>query len=342
VEKPKPRLVLIGPFPEPAGGVSIHLARLASGLETRGYTVRRIDESPMRKRQVFNLRSLNLWAYLRTVLSCDVAHVQSCVTSLRCFHLFFCWLLRLKVVVTVHTLRLSGWKLWVNRLFLRFADEIVLVDPNTDRVLALGKSRVLPAFLPPVGPSSPLPMEVQRFIARQRAQGRSLLCANASKLIAHDGHDLYGLDLCVDLVHSLIRDYGIPMSFVYIVASDASGNALYERALHRIRELSLEDHFLLFNGTVDFAAVIRLSDVVLRPTNTDADALTVREAIYMGKPVIASDVIGRPPGTILFRNRSLPSLIEKTVEVLQRRRTGTPICQEIDYLDPYVKLYQCR
>jgi hypothetical protein len=46
------------------------------------------------------------------------------------------------------------------------------------------------------------------------------------------------------------------------------------------------------------------ADLSIRPAATDEDAISLREALYFNCPVIASDVVRRPKGTILF-NRSL-------------------------------------
>ncbi|MEI2749894.1 MAG: hypothetical protein V9E88_14180 [Ferruginibacter sp.] len=59
------------------------------------------------------------------------------------------------------------------------------------------------------------------------------------------------------------------------------------------------------------------ADIVLRPTNTDGDALTIREAIYLNKKIVASDVVERPEGTILFKTRDTNDLeikIEAAIE----------------------------
>ena len=53
------------------------------------------------------------------------------------------------------------------------------------------------------------------------------------------------------------------------------------------------------------------ADIVLRPTNFDGDSLTVREALMLGKPIVASDVVVRPAGTTLFENRNTDDLYKK-------------------------------
>ncbi|HET9594605.1 MAG TPA: glycosyltransferase, partial [Anaeromyxobacteraceae bacterium] len=56
-------------------------------------------------------------------------------------------------------------------------------------------------------------------------------------------------------------------------------------------------------GELDHASalgVVAASDVFVRPTTADGDALSVREALALGRPVVASAVGDRPPGCLLF------------------------------------------
>jgi hypothetical protein len=55
----------------------------------------------------------------------------------------------------------------------------------------------------------------------------------------------------------------------------------------------------------------------LRPSNSDGDAISIREALYYKVPTIASNVIRRPKGTITFKNRNLQDLTFKTINVLK-------------------------
>ena len=56
--------------------------------------------------------------------------------------------------------------------------------------------------------------------------------------------------------------------------------------------------------------------IFIRPTNTDGDSISVREALYFDIPCISSDVVPRPPGTIVFKNRNTDDLIIKIKDVL--------------------------
>jgi hypothetical protein len=85
-----------------------------------------------------------------------------------------------------------------------------------------------------------------------------------------------------------------------------------------IKKLNLNECFLLLNENLSFVRLIEQADIVLRPTNTDGDALTIREALYLNKTVIASDVVKRPSGTILFKSRDTNDLEIKIMENISR------------------------
>jgi len=169
-----------------------------------------------------------------------------------------------------------------------------------------------------------------------------VLCANAYQIREYKGQDLYGLDLCVELIAQLTYQSDVKAAFVFVVSRDAKGSQLYATAQKVIKDRGLEDRFCLYNGPVDFVTLMTQCDLVLRPTNNDGDAVTIREALYFGLPVIASDAVQRPPGTILFRNRDVKDLMRRTVDVLRdgTYRACAPNQRDYDtYFKKYLDLY---
>ena len=67
-------------------------------------------------------------------------------------------------------------------------------------------------------------------------------------------------------------------------------------------------------------AFLRAADVVVRSTFVDGDAITVREAMALGVPVVASDTAFRPDGVTLFRKGDVSDLAAKLEQVLATPR----------------------
>jgi hypothetical protein len=121
--------------------------------------------------------------------------------------------------------------------------------------------------------------------------------------------------MCIQLAKLLLNN-SLPVRFIFIVSSLEKCQdrfAIYQKL---IIDLGLQHTFLLINGEFSFVRVIEQSDIVLRPTNADGDAVTIREAIYLNKLVLASDVIDRPENTILFKNRDMIDFYTQTIKLL--------------------------
>jgi glycogen(starch) synthase len=70
-------------------------------------------------------------------------------------------------------------------------------------------------------------------------------------------------------------------------------------------------------------AFLRAADVVVRSTFVDGDAITVREALAFGVPVVASDTAFRPDGVTLFRKGEVSDLVAKLGQVLAAPRIAS-------------------
>jgi glycosyltransferase involved in cell wall biosynthesis len=89
-----------------------------------------------------------------------------------------------------------------------------------------------------------------------------------------------------------------------------------------ISHVGLEDNILLL-GDVDHAACLSLMsvcDVFLRPTLEDGDSISVREALSLGIPVVASRAGARPAAAILFRPGDVEEMLAKIDLALVSKR----------------------
>ena len=117
----------------------------------------------------------------------------------------------------------------------------------------------------------------------------------------------YGFDL---LVAGLARMRCRYPSFGCLVMGSGEQQAEAEK---RVREAGLEENILLL-GDVDHEACLALMsvcDLFLRPTLEDGDSISVREALSLGIPVVASRAGARPAGTILFDSGDVEEMLTK-------------------------------
>jgi glycosyltransferase involved in cell wall biosynthesis len=98
----------------------------------------------------------------------------------------------------------------------------------------------------------------------------------------------------------------------------AGGGSLYEALRKQIEKHSYAEHILLY-GDLPHAATLQAmnrADVMLRTTWYDGDALSVREALHFSLPVIATDNGMRPEGVRLIPSRDPKALLAAIEEVL--------------------------
>jgi glycosyltransferase involved in cell wall biosynthesis len=87
--------------------------------------------------------------------------------------------------------------------------------------------------------------------------------------------------------------------------------------------------------------VMRRANLFVRPTYFDGDASSVREALAMGVPVVASDTDHRPAGVLLFRRGDARDLADKIALALANGRGGGPRrpSQEPDSFEQLLAIY---
>ncbi|MDP4208596.1 MAG: hypothetical protein Q8928_07260 [Bacteroidota bacterium] len=338
----KVRILLIGPLPDPKGGVSIHIKRLGE-LISPYYEVNYVDESSVRKIEYFNLRSKKLFSYLKLIYWADIVHIHSGMLFLRIFHLCLSKLLFKKVIITIHY-TFKNHNLFLHKVYLNLCNRVIFVNKETAQLLSLCTATYIKeAFIPQNIANEPvLPQNIQCWIKERKAQGYAIIGANAWRLDLYNNTDLYGLDMCIKLINEIKIQAVKKVAFIFTVSSVPKSDTIFRNYITQIKKLDLENDFLLTEQNVSFVRIIEYSDVVLRPTITDGDALTIREALYMGVPVIASDIVNRPKPTILFKCRNQEDLFAKVNSTLENiieetRKIRYNITN--DYLSFYKNLY---
>ena len=334
----KPKVLLVGPYTA-IGGVSMHIKRLAALLKN-DFEFDFVDESPESTTGIFHLRSGNLFKYFSLLNNAEIVHIHTSIWWIRGFHIFWAKLLGKKIVVSFHALLelQNSPNIGLIKFYTKWANKIIVVNQEMVALLDNSKTQVKEAFLPPDLNSEPnLPKELEEII--QRNSDKKIIVSNAFRLDMHNNEDLYGLDLMVD-VAARIKSENLPYKIIFVVASQDDKYGFLKINQERIEKENLQEQIEIFNHPISFVKLIEKADLVVRATNTDGDALTVREALYLQKPIIASDAVNRPDGTFTFQNRNSSDLFEKIHQTIQHS-TNEKISQKGDfYRDFYLNLYQ--
>ena len=117
--------------------------------------------------------------------------------------------------------------------------------------------------------------------------------------------------------------------------------SLHDELRRRIEQSNVASHVLLC-GDVSHDVTLRMiaqADALLRTTLYDGDSVAVREALYAGTPVIATDNGMRPPGVTRFPVGDGPALVNAAVAVLSGGSEAAPATADPGGVGPVLALY---
>ena len=109
------------------------------------------------------------------------------------------------------------------------------------------------------------------------------------------------------------------MDLSYAITHIVDPSAL-EKFQSKLSEHGMDDRFLFIEEKMPLYPLIRLASLFVRPTASDGDAISIREALYFGTPVVTSDVVRRPEGVGLFETRNLDGFKQACLAELGSRR----------------------
>jgi glycosyltransferase involved in cell wall biosynthesis len=337
------KVLLVGDYPPPTGGIAIHVQQLQRFLLNGGVRCRVLDIGKGGRPAPGVLAAGNRIGYAYRLLQFAARGWQT--------HLHVTgdnpksWLVVASVVaagrlfgrpalVTLHSGLVPGY-LAQSRGRRRFARALLA---RCSRVIAVSEEigvalraadvparliAVYPAFLGSQLQPGPPP----RNFAAVRASCRPLLA------MADHPSSIYGRRDAFRALRLLARDFpgvGLALFGPGHRSEGVESDALAEGVRARVHDFGELDH----SSTL---GLISRCDAFLRPTTADGDSLSVREALYLGTRCVASDVSARPPGTVLFRGGDCQDLAEKIARALTE---PSPLAGTVDVGSALLEEYQ--
>lgn len=291
-------ILMISKLPPPIGGVTVHVKRLVQKLKERDdFQVDVLDYSRLK----------NPLKFIIKISNAKLIHIH---LSNKLFRFLLVLLLRLvnkKIVVTFHG----------KYDFQNIMDRIVLGTSTFSLVLneftymhAIKfncKVKLIGAFIPPIEKDLiALDAEIENNIKNiQNRDYTSVFCTNASSYVLDkNGNEIY-------LGTELLKFFDSNQNYALIFSDPSGSYTKYFKKKH----LKVPENVYIINRPHDFINIIKLSDALIRATTMDGDSLSIKEALFYKKPVLATDVVDRPADVILFSNfENLKSKIENIEE----------------------------
>jgi glycogen(starch) synthase len=326
------KITLIGHYPPPFGGVASLMLQMESALSEAGcrVTIWNLGHGRPSGERVLNLARRNrvaelfliLWTFARS--DDDVFHYVS--ASYRSFWLgaacvFLGRLCRRKVVMSFvggafrqFVGSLGPLRKAIARLSLSASAAIIACNPEIEdalRELVPEKpvARITNSFPLARGAAVPFPPAVERFLAEHSP----VVCSTGAAAPE------YGFEGAFEAVRALSSS-AFPRIGIVVVLT-RYGTPEHEAALKSAAASGgLQGRVLMTRDLPDFTALLARSDAFLRCTLVDGDSMSVREALSLGVPAVASDTPFRPDGTILFRKGDASDMAARLADALASGR----------------------
>lgn len=323
-------IVIIGSYPPPYGGISVHIKRMKEQLRIYKVDFLVFAENKINSEDENVIYSGSYKKLLPKIIFIKCVLIHFHTLNYKTHSLFFIFkILKKKLILTFHGNEVF-WKecnnLYKKLLIYNYKklDKIICVNLNVkNELIGYGinknKIEVISAYINPVENEYDfinIPESVWRFINNSNF----LISANGWVRF-YNNQDLYGIDMLIELIRKL-KNAGYNVSLLIallgINMQNHSEKLYYEELINKIKEYNLQSNIMIFEvNDTEFYPILKKSKLFLRPTNTDGDAVSIREALYYKVVTIASDIVERPEGTILCRTRDVDELYIKTIDVIE-------------------------
>ncbi|MEO6655398.1 MAG: glycosyltransferase family 4 protein [Pyrinomonadaceae bacterium] len=316
----------LGPYPPPEGGISRNMLAIREQLLARGHMCSIIATSKssrvVAEPGVYHPHSAFELIQLLVTIKFDVLHlhiggdISPRVLALACITAIFG---RNKSVLTLHSggYPLTGAAMNASPrsirgfIFKRFSRIIAVSGQIADVFRRYGVSSkrlnvILPYALERPDENITIPAELADF------------CKNHSPLLLSVGglekdyDPLFQVDAMKD-IHAEFPQAGL------MIVGDGSMRGEVECSV----AANGDAKNILIAGNIEHVVTLNLindADILLRTTLFDGDAISIREALFLGTPVIATDNGMRPDGVHLIELGDKAALIRKVKEVAARRK----------------------
>jgi len=310
--------LLIGPLVPPIGGVATHISRYSALYGTPV-----IEENDIRSMQkaikIFLLKDTEIYIHSSSYYITFLLLVKRAIFRRGCKIFLvnhnFQSICNYKQRTKYRLLHFMHYRL-VHRCEAIYAVSQEIID-KMEGIYGKATYILFDPFVPPdVSTESRIietyEPEVLNFIKTHAL----VLCSGAWHISFHNGADLYGFDLLIELIER-IKDRIPGIGLVFFIGNPTYNEEYIKECMNRIERFGISENIQLVTGQKEMWPIIKRSDLFIRATNTDGDPISIKEALFLHTPVLASDCVKRIDEVELFKNRNIDSLEIQTLRMLR-------------------------
>jgi glycogen synthase len=313
-------VLLVGDYPPPYGGISVQVQALQRWIEQESELSCTVLNIGVSRREPISgcLGTPSFWIFVSTLWKyARQGYILHIVTNGHNTKSWLCAfacsvagiLNRRRTIIALDSgampefVQEAGWFLrMLMRVTLQLAGKVICRNNRgQDALFNIGNKDssvlIIPGYIPSI-PSNPeaIPAEMKTFLAAHAPVIGTVVAFRPE----------YGVDLLVDAVNQLAIDWP-NLGLIIVASGDEPNTARVIRGLQQNGRVAVIKDL---PHPICLAVMSRLT-LFARCTYYDGDAISVREALALGLPVVASDTDYRPEGVTLFTKGDVKDLVKK-------------------------------
>jgi len=284
------KLVLIGPYPPPYGGISIHLKRLKKKLDEQNIKHIVYNHYSYANSDIVATNKSFKWYlyFLFTFNKIDIIHFHQFSFFHYIYYYIFSILRNNRIFITIHEENIFHYN-----VFKRFITLLLLSRTKYIKLFCVSKKLTdflvrrkieayfLPAYIKPAADYNKKKLNLPYD---------SFFIFSMWKLESKIAYNVYGFDM----LEKLMSDR--PLNLLLMIGSHIESD---RRMAKKIKEKYRNRVTILYEN--DLVEYLPHAKFLLRCNSIDGYGVSLEESVQLGTPAIATDVCIRPDGVFLYK-----------------------------------------
>lgn len=338
------KIAIIGPYPPPYGGISVHIERMLKSLPEKD-----IHFYNTAKTARYGKPFYRFWIYLYVlyffIARYKIIHYHSTSKKIR-FLLSLVSFFRRNVYFHLHgasfmdTIEETTFIAKTIKSLIPYTNFIASNEKIFHSMSALHPRSIFlyDAFIPP----SFNQRDINAFATDVEMPNSPYIISMVGWFSLYKNEDLYGFDITLEALDILVNKQHLDLLVIASV-NGINDKLLYDNFIAKRASLNLTHNFKLIESTPkEIYPLFLYSHLFIRPTNTDGNSVSIKEALWFETPVIASNVVPRPSESELFENRNAEDLADKIMTMIKNQQflslqKKIDVCKSKTFRHPIIK-----